>query len=118
MAFSYSTSILQNIRRVVSSYEPAVDPITSVRQNGGASEQRRGSLHGLPDAYPSKYLRITDKIRTDQNTSIDHWECGVRGVKRWRRLTRTPRADDDGQRVQGTYRICVCAAVQPRRLPT
>ena len=98
--------------------EPIVDPNKSAGRYDRDNKQCRWSPRGLANVYPSKHLQRTDNIRTDLSTSIGKWECVVCGFEPWRRPTKTPHADYDGCRVQGTNRIRVCAAAQPRQLPT
>ena len=118
MVSSYYTSSLQHIRQVVPWDEPTVNPKKSARQYGRSNKQCWGSSRWLPDAYPSKYWQRNDKRRTDWSPSIYQLECGVCGVEPHKRTTRTPRADNDGRGVHVTFRIHICTAAKPRRLPT
>ena len=116
MSDSQYTASLQQIRRVVPRDKPSVNTSNSARQNGGGNDQCKGSPCILPDACPYKDWRITNKIRIDQSTLIDKWECSGRGIKPWRRPTQTPRSVDDVRRLHVTNRTRVCATAQPRWL--
>ena len=58
MAFSWSTSSIQQIRLIVPRYGPAINPNKISRRSGGGNNQRRGN----------------PRVFTDANSSKDWWE--------------------------------------------
>ena len=116
MSYSLLYLPLQKIRQVVPQEKPSVNNNKSARNYGRGNKKRRGSPHGIPDTHTSEYWRRTNKVSTDQFTSIGQWKCGVCGVKPWRNPARTPHADDEKLGINGTDRLRICAAAKPRQL--
>ena len=81
-----------------------------MRLDGGGNKHHFGSPCGFPGTHPSKDRQRTNNRRINRDTSIDKWECGVRGVKPLRMPTRTPRTNIDGRGVNGTDRIRICVS--------